>query len=243
MKICACSSEVVTHCPSPDCSRSSNATRMPIGAQQSGRQIGDRNADAHRPLPGQAGDRHQPAHALRDLVEARALAIRPVLAEAGNAAEDDALVDLLQALIVDAEPRLDVRPVVLDHDIGLLDHAPEGGDPARSFQVERDAALVRRRRNRLAPAWLPRPSPFSRVRRCSYLDEIAGPNGRIGARRRNPSARALDRRMRKREEMGLRRPGKRDLRCSERLETAEHPLIEAGSVHLRRHSGAPPKSA
>jgi hypothetical protein len=34
------------------------------------------------PWPGKAGDRHQAAHALRDLVEARPLDVRPVLAEA-----------------------------------------------------------------------------------------------------------------------------------------------------------------
>ena len=39
-------------------------------AEDAGGQIGDRNADAHRALAGQAGDRHQPAHALRDLIEA-----------------------------------------------------------------------------------------------------------------------------------------------------------------------------
>ena len=51
-------------------------------------QVGDRDADAHRALARQAGDRHQPAHALRDLVEARPLAIRPVLAEARDAGVD-----------------------------------------------------------------------------------------------------------------------------------------------------------
>ena len=50
-----------------------------------GADVGDRDADAHRPLPGQAGDRHQAAHALRDLVEARAVGVGPVLAEAGDA--------------------------------------------------------------------------------------------------------------------------------------------------------------
>ena len=66
--------------------RRENAER----AEQSGGEIGDRDADAHRPLPGQAGDRHQPAHALRDLIEARPAGVRPVLAEAGDAAVDDA---------------------------------------------------------------------------------------------------------------------------------------------------------
>ena len=55
-------------------------------AEEAGGEIGDRDADAHRALPRQAGDRHQPAHALRDLVEARAGRVGPVLAEAGDAA-------------------------------------------------------------------------------------------------------------------------------------------------------------
>ena len=58
-------------------------------AEQPGREVGDRNADPHRALARRAGDRHQPAHALRDLIEARALAIGTVLAEAGDAAIDD----------------------------------------------------------------------------------------------------------------------------------------------------------
>ena len=70
--------------------RRQNAER----AEQPGAEIGDRNADAHRALARQAGDRHQPAHALRDLIDAGPLAIRAVLTEAGNAGEDDALVDL-----------------------------------------------------------------------------------------------------------------------------------------------------
>ena len=64
------------------------------------------DADAHRALAGRAGDRHQPAHALRDLIEARPLVVGAVLAEAGDAAIDDARVDLAQALVVDAERAL-----------------------------------------------------------------------------------------------------------------------------------------
>ena len=45
-------------------------------AEQAGGEIGDGNADPHRPAARLARDRHQAAHALRDLVEARALARR-----------------------------------------------------------------------------------------------------------------------------------------------------------------------
>ena len=74
--------------PLPDFSRSSSATRMPSAQNRPAREVGDRNADPHRPLPRQAGDRHQSAHALRDLIEAGPVGIGPVLAETGNAGVD-----------------------------------------------------------------------------------------------------------------------------------------------------------
>ena len=111
-------------------------------AEQAGAEIGDRDAGAHRALPGQAGDRHQPAHALRDLVDARPVAIGAVLAEAGNAGEDDAFVDLAQFVVVDAEPVFHVGAEILHHHIGLRDHAQEGGVPLRRLEVEGHAALV-----------------------------------------------------------------------------------------------------
>ncbi len=112
------------------------------GAEQPGAEIGDRDADAHRPLPGQPGDRHQAAHALRDLVEARPSGIGPVLAEPRNATEDDLRVDLLEVLVVDLEPLLHVGPEILDHDVGLLHHALERGEPLGRLEVQRDGALV-----------------------------------------------------------------------------------------------------
>src|SRR5262249_41178234 len=67
-------------------------------AKNSGAEIRDRNAGAHRALARQAGDPHQPAHALRNLIEARPLAIRAVLAEAGDAGVDEAPVERFEAL-------------------------------------------------------------------------------------------------------------------------------------------------
>src|SRR6185437_740329 len=149
-------------------------------AENAGGEIGDRDADAHRPLPGQAGDRHQPAHALRDLVEAGAVAIGPVLAEAGNAAENDALVDLFETLIVDAEPVLDVGPVVFDHHVGLLDHAAEGGDALRRLQVERDAALVAVQVLEVGiAARAARALALFQMRRGLDLDDVGAPIGEL----------------------------------------------------------------
>ncbi len=96
---------------------------MPSAQNRPGGEIGDGNADPHRAFAGRAGDRHQPAHALRDLIEAGPLVVGAVLAEAGNAAIDDARIDLAHALIVDAELRLHVGAEVLDDDVGLFRRA------------------------------------------------------------------------------------------------------------------------
>ena len=99
------------------------------GGEDAGGQVGDRNADAHRSLPRQAGDRHQPAHALGDLIEAGTIAIRPVLAEPGNRGIDQPLVDLAQRFVIDAEAELHVGPIVLHHHVGAF--RPGGaGSPA-----------------------------------------------------------------------------------------------------------------
>src|SRR5213078_3895934 len=61
---------------------------------------------------------------------------------AGDAAKNDARVDLLEVLVVDAQPLLHGRPKILHHHVGFLDHAHEGGVARRRFEVERHAALV-----------------------------------------------------------------------------------------------------
>ena len=106
------------------------------------RRIRHRTAGAHRAAARLAGDRHQPAHALGHLVETRALGIGAALAEAGNAGEDDLLVDLFQRLVIDAETVLDVGPVVLGDDVGFFDELHENLQAVRILQVQREAALV-----------------------------------------------------------------------------------------------------
>src|SRR3954467_9990720 len=62
-------------------------------AEDPGREISDRDADAHRPLPREAGNRHQSAHSLRDLIKTRTVAIRPALSETGDTGVDQTRVD------------------------------------------------------------------------------------------------------------------------------------------------------
>ncbi len=141
--------------------------------EQSGAEIGDRNADAHRPLPRQAGDRHQAAHALRDLIEARPVGVGAVLAEAGNAGIDEARIDLGERLVVDAEPLLHVGAEILDHDVGLLDHALEGGEAFGRLQIERHAALVAVQVLKVASPRAGRPSALPARAAISILMTLA----------------------------------------------------------------------
>src|SRR4029077_14193609 len=100
----------------------------PLGEEDARAQVGDGNAHAHRPLARNARDGHETAHALRDLVDAGTVAIRAALTEAGDAAVDEARVDLVKGLVVDTEAALDVGPVVLHHHVGrpreLLEDGP-----------------------------------------------------------------------------------------------------------------------
>src|SRR5712672_2514606 len=179
-------------------------------AGQSGRQVGDRDADPHRPLAGQAGDRHQPAHALGDLVEARPRRIGAALAEARDAAIDDARIDLAQILVVDAEPLLHVRPEILHHHVVLLDQPPEHREPLGRLQVQRDAALVAVQVLEIRPlARAARRLAALELRRRLDLDHVGAPVGELthaGRPRANPGE-VEDGKTRK----GLRGPGNRHI--------------------------------
>ena len=99
MKICASSRLVCTQLPTPVRVRSKSAIMIAERQQVAGGQVRDRQADAHRALPGQPGDGHEPAHALHDLVDARALAVGTGLAEAADAAVDDARIHLAHVVV------------------------------------------------------------------------------------------------------------------------------------------------
>src|SRR6202012_5528184 len=124
MNICACSSEVCTHWPSPETSRSSSAVRMPMAQNRPAVRSATGMPTRIGPSPGAP------------------VVIGAVLAEAGDRTVDDTWIDLAHALIVDAELALDVRAEVLDHHVGLLDQAVEPLKAFRVLQVERDRPFV-----------------------------------------------------------------------------------------------------
>jgi hypothetical protein len=93
-------------------------------------------------LAGDTGDRHQAAHALGDLIESRPRAIGAVLAETGNAGEDDARIDRLERLVIDAEAELDVGAIVFDYHVRLPGQAGKDFAALGQLEVQRHRALV-----------------------------------------------------------------------------------------------------
>ena len=100
-----------------------------------GREIGDRDADPHRHGAGMAGDAHEAAHALGDLVDAGPMPVGTGLAEARDRGVDDPGIDAPHGLVVDAEAVLDPDPHVLDDDVGLLGQAEEDRAALLGLQV------------------------------------------------------------------------------------------------------------
>jgi hypothetical protein len=79
-------------------------------------QVRDRDADLGR-LAG-AGDRHQPALTLGDLVVAGSRRLRPVVPEPGDRQDDEAGVQLVQPRDREAQPVEDPDPEVLHQHVG-----------------------------------------------------------------------------------------------------------------------------
>jgi hypothetical protein len=70
------------------------------------------------------------------------IAVRPVLAEAGQRAVDDARVDRLHALVVGAEPLHHAGAKALDEDVGLRGELLQDRLALGSLEVEGERALV-----------------------------------------------------------------------------------------------------
>src|SRR4030095_8880242 len=93
-------------------------------------QVGDGYAHPHWPMARNAGDGHEPAHALGDLIDARAIPVRTALAESGNAAVNQPRVHLADRLVVDPQALLHPRPVVLHDAVRIARELLQNGTPA-----------------------------------------------------------------------------------------------------------------
>ena len=118
----------------------------------------------------------EPAHRLRDRREPGALRVRPGLAVARDARQDDARVDVAHPVVPDPPALERARAEVLRDDVGVLDQPEEQLLPARLPKIERDALLVAGlhrppERAPLVPGFAPVPDRVGLARRL-HLDHL-----------------------------------------------------------------------
>ena len=161
------------------------------GAVEAGTAVADCNAGTHGPLPRQAGNRHESAHALHDLIESGAICVRAFLPEAADACIHDAWIDLAHAFVVDAEPVLYTGSIILDDHVRFLRETLEHSDAIGFFQIERNAAPVSLQILKVcAVAFVERSAVTVRISRFFNLDDIRSPIRELaGARRTRARAR------------------------------------------------------
>src|SRR5208282_6720804 len=111
------------------------------------------------------------------LVEAGAVAVGPVLAEAGDAGIDEAGVERLQALVIDAETEFHVRAIVFHENVRLLDELLQDRDTLGVLEIEGDAALVAVDVLEVGAVALPTQAPIA-LRRLD-LDHVRPPIGEL----------------------------------------------------------------
>ncbi|CAB4991748.1 unannotated protein [freshwater metagenome] len=114
----------------------------PLGQHRARCGVAERDAHAPWPRTRRAGDRHDAAHALGNLVDARSIGIGAVLAEARQARVDQPGIAGSQHLGADAQPVFHRRAHVLDEDVGGIGEAEERRKSVGVLQVDRDGTLV-----------------------------------------------------------------------------------------------------
>ena len=98
--------------------------------------VGHRQARAHRARARQARHRHQPTHALHDLVKAGAASQRAVLPKARNAGQNNPRVNGRQRLVVNAEFGFYVGAPIFNEHIGGFHQLHQHGTRAGFFQIQ-----------------------------------------------------------------------------------------------------------
>ena len=109
--------------PLPVRLRSWSADDDAVGAVHAGEQVADRHPDPLRVVGVGAGQRHEAALALGDLVVAGAPALGPVVAEPADREHDQAGVELVQPLDAEAQPVEHAGAEVLEQHVGVGDQA------------------------------------------------------------------------------------------------------------------------
>ena len=112
------------------------------GAEHAAAKIADGDAGAGRRRAFLSGDRHAAAIALRHHIEGRALIGRAGFAEAGDGAGDDALINLRQRRVINAEASGHAGAEIAHHDIGLFDQLIEQRHALFALEVDANALFV-----------------------------------------------------------------------------------------------------
>ena len=138
----ASSSEVSTSCPRPVVTRAKQRELDALRREDPREQVRDRDADARRPDLVGAGEAHQPAHRLRDRVEAGPRRVGAVGAEARDAAHHETRVAPQQLGGREAERGEHARAEVLHQHVRALEQSREHVSSRRLLHVERERALA-----------------------------------------------------------------------------------------------------
>jgi hypothetical protein len=111
-------------------------------AVEAGHEIAEADRRTRRTPADRTGRGHQTRHPLDEQVIGGQVAHWPVLAEAGDADDDEARVQPRH--LHDRQPEAFERsgPEVLDQDVRAFEQSAEDGELVRAFEVERDAELV-----------------------------------------------------------------------------------------------------
>ena len=113
-----------------------------LDERRTGEHVADRQPERHRPLPFVAVQPHDAGTRLRQQVLTRTHRPRPLVAEAGDAAENDGRIDRRHDVVAEAEPLDDAGAEILDEHVGLADEVLERLKVGRVLEVEGDALLA-----------------------------------------------------------------------------------------------------
>jgi hypothetical protein len=110
--------------------------------EETGIDVGDRIAGFHRRTARFAGDGHQAGEALRDQIEAAAVAERSIETISRHRAVDEPGVDLRQHVVAQAQLLQRASAVVLGQHVRVTNQAHQHFAALFMLQVDRDSALV-----------------------------------------------------------------------------------------------------
>ena len=184
--------------PSPVCSRRYSAARIALAVYIPENRSATATPDLHRPAArlaiGHAGQAHQPAHALDDIVITGARSVGAVLAEAGDRGVDQTRMGGAQAFGIQPEFLQATDLEILDQHVGIRRHPPNQRRALFGREIDRDRALaaVGREeigRDLLVAMFVPRRPPMAGVVARAGLLDLDDVRAEVGEQLRRPGPR------------------------------------------------------